>query len=355
MRASRRRSIAAIVAVVIAGAYVLTRRAMLADDLLQTSTPIWHGVSWIPGTSAWLSDGTMTAVTTSNGQTTSIVRLSGWPHRSPILKTIPFNDMLNSISATVWTGSSPPVWELGVAGCTWSSDGRALWQDEDQQLHFAAPFGARVRLATWAKKLMQAAWMPDGVTLAGVQDRTPHPEILIGDPFKPSGAKRAPLTDSLFGRILGCDSQQRLVVHTDDGALEGHQRIMLYPLNATGSAAIPIVYPVLVPPDYLIRSVVFSPKANRLLWTIERQLGPPDTPFNRLIRRLRHTPDLTEISMWTSPLGSEEMHRIGSLRYDVTDPEYVPAGIHDSVQAAWLPDGKRFSFTYHNRLYIHAL
>jgi hypothetical protein len=109
------------------------------------------------------------------------------------------------------------------------------------------------------------------------------------------------------------------------------------------SGAAPRKWTVHLPEEWIIKQVVFSPRADHVAWVFHQHyISPLLTHLKRLGLPIRAKP-VEETMIYVSRNDGTEMREIGIAP--------TPEEADQDVEVTWLPGGKRLSFVYKNVLY----
>jgi hypothetical protein len=368
------------------------------EDLTRSSTPVWRGADWIPGTDFWLSNDTFRAITAHNGHA-SMLELTHIASGTPVLRSRPLPMIDKAIIGS--TFQSPQLsWNQLSLNCDWSVQGHLLWQTlqglTDNRVTALDPLSGKTSPTTSPQFIHFPAavkWLPDGrraVILALVDGA--GSDMFVVDPSHPGHYRYIDVTSSFHGSILGFDRQGRVVtapsLDANRGFIDfvakgrmaaplppdfgesipdfdevrkkamsppldsGVKFLSLYPLDTPANKTSPLPVNVAVPRGYQVVDIALNRSGDTLLWTLGRITQPPGNWLERLLGQLIHRRQYMEFSVWTSRLGQLRMNQVGAVW--IEPPSYVPAPAQ-ALHVTWLPDGNGFSFVCRNRLYIHRL
>jgi hypothetical protein len=333
--------------------YVATVRSR---DLPDMSTAIWAGPPGLSGSTVWLAGDRYRSVLES-AEDVTVRELCLRPDATVIEHTYPLSkhQSLEMIVDPSLRSVYTPM--PGEIDCGWSSQGKLAWSDQVDNVHVEDPEKQKTRVVTNLHDEYATTsvfhWLPDGKGLVTLNDSPADPEIRIASPYTSGKVRRIRLSQSVQGRILGCTPDRRLVV-CDNNSLPPNQLLTLCPLAPETLPAQPTRLTIALPAGYRVCNVLLAPDGETMLWYLTRLLPQQESPVLRMIHHLLHTQPHAEASVWVDGLHHLGLRRIGTITYSMQDLEGPYKTVKDSLRLTWLPDSKRFSFVYHNRLFIRS-
>ncbi len=326
------------------------------DDLLRTSTVVWTGTDWVDGTGYWLTNDRFRAITYSADNHVIMVELqhATSDKATRVTHALPISaPMIPGINMTYPNGVTV---QEAFFDCDWSPLGYLLCTDYRGRAMVVDPEGDKVIPVsglTPGTPWLGQKWLPDGKWIVALSVDVPS-RLWIVDPFHPNHDRRLTVDTGIIALPTGFDRQGRLAMR-GVGTSGMMDTLTFLPLGDASGQSVSSSLQVNIPWGYQVANVTLSRSGDTLLWTLWRDGSIPRTWTEKLLAHVIHPHKYLEVSIWTSRLQQTGIKRIGAIKLEPNAPEAALVPYKDVLQATWLPDGKRFSFVFRHKLYVHPI